>query len=104
MPEAEVLKKIREEIDYNTSEFLSIIDAEPFKKLFKLSEEDTLKKAPKGYEADHPQIGLLKLKSYIAIYPLKDETFLKAGIADQLQTAFETIYPFIQFLRNAVAQ
>ena len=104
MPEAAVLKKIREEIDYNTSEFLDIINAGDFKKIYKLSEEDKLKKAPKGYENDHPQIELLKLKSYIAIYPLKDEEFLKPGIVDKLKNAFKSVYPFILFLRNAMAQ
>lgn len=104
MPEASVLKSVREEIDYNTSEFLSIIEANSFKNIFSLSEEDKLKKAPKGYETDHPQIELLKLKSFIAICPLKDEEFLKREIVDKLKTAFESVYPFILFLRNAVAQ
>jgi uncharacterized protein (TIGR02453 family) len=104
MPEAPVLKKIREEIDYNTSEFLDIINAKSFKNTFTLSQDDKLKNAPKGYEVDHPQIELLKLKSFIAVYPLKDEDFLKPGIVDQLKIAFESVYPFILFLRNAVAQ
>jgi len=104
MPEASVLKSVREEIDYNTAEFLSIIEAKSFKNMFSLSEEDKLKKAPKGYETDHPQIELLKLKSFIAICPLKDEDFLKPGIVDKLKTAFESVYPFVLFLRNAVAQ
>jgi len=104
MPEASVLKSVREEIDYNTSEFLSIIEAKSFRNIFSLSEEDKLKKAPKGYETSHPQIELLKLKSFIAICPLTDEEFLKPEIVDKLKTAFESVYPFILFLRNAVAQ
>lgn len=104
MPEAPVLKKIREEIDYNTSEFLDIVHAKSFKSTFKLSTEDTLKNAPKGYEQDHPQIEFLKLKSFVAVYPLPDEAILKPGIVDQLKTAFEGVYPFILFLRNAVVQ
>ncbi|TKC07531.1 DUF2461 domain-containing protein [Pedobacter frigoris] len=104
MPEAADLKKIREEIDYNTSEFLDIINAKKFKDLFQLSKEDTLKNAPKGYETDHPHIELLKLKSFIATFPIKDEEFLKPGIVDKLKTAFEAVYPFIVFLRNAVAE
>ncbi|ETZ19596.1 DUF2461 domain-containing protein [Pedobacter sp. V48] len=104
MPDAPVLKSIREEIDYNTSEFLSIIDEERFKNTFTLSQEDTLKNAPKGYDIDHPQIEFLKLKSFIAVCPLRDDEFLKSGIVDKLKTAFESVYPFILFLRNAVAQ
>ncbi len=100
-PEAPVLKMIREEIDYNTEEFVSILNDKAFKERYQLSMEDTLKKAPKGYEADHPQIELLKLKSFIAIYHLKETDFLKADIVDKLITAFKTIQPFVLFLRNA---
>lgn len=104
MPEAADLKKIREEIDYNTSEFLDIIEAKNFKSTFQLSEEDKLKKAPKGYETDHPQIELLKLKSFIATFPIKDEELLNAGIVDKLKKAFKSVHPFIVFLRKAVEQ
>ena len=103
MPEAPVLKKVREEIDYNTSEFLDIIQAKSFRGLFELDQTDKLKNAPKGYDVGHPQIELLKLKSFIAVTPLKDQDFLKPAIVGQLSKAFESVYPFVQFLRNAVA-
>jgi uncharacterized protein (TIGR02453 family) len=102
MPEPAVLKKIREEIDYNTSEFMDIIEAKDFKKIFKLSDEDKLKKAPKGYESDHPQIEVLKLKSFIAVYELADKELLDKEIVNKLKTAFKAIRPFVLFLRNAV--
>jgi len=104
MPQAPDLKKIREEIDYNTSEFLDIIHAKDFKKSFQLSQEDKLKNAPKGYETDHPQIEILKLKSFIATFPIKDEEFFKPEIVNKLKNAFKSVYPFIVFLRNAVEQ
>lgn len=104
MPEAADLKKVREEIDYNTSEFLGIIEAKDFTNTFQLSEEDKLKKAPKGYDTDHPQIELLKLKSFIATFPIKDEEFFKPAIVDKLKKAFKSVYPFIVFLRKAVEQ
>lgn len=104
MPEAPVLKKIREEIDYNGSEFLDIVHAKSFESTFKLSREDTLKNAPKGYELDHPQLEFLKLKSFVAVCPLSDAAILSPGIVDQLKAAFESVYPFILFMRNAVAQ
>ncbi len=100
-PEAQVLKMIREEIDYNAAEFLSIIEAADFKEIYKLSQEDQLKKAPKGYEIDHPQIEYLKLKSFIAVYDIDDEEFFKPSIVNKLKTAFENIQPFVLFLRKA---
>ena len=100
-PESQILKMIREEIDYNSSEFLSVIDADDFKTTFRLSEEDKLKKAPKGYEIEHPQIELLKLKSFIAIYNIEDREFFKPTIVNKLKTAFKIIQPFVLFLRKA---
>jgi uncharacterized protein (TIGR02453 family) len=100
-PESSVLKMIREEIDYNTSEFLAIINAKEFKDTYRLSQEDKLKKAPKGYEITHPEIELLKLKSFIAIYSIPDAEFFKPTIVDKLITAFRTIQPFVLFLRKA---
>ncbi|HTM99558.1 MAG TPA: DUF2461 domain-containing protein [Pedobacter sp.] len=101
-PEPQILKMIREEIDYNASEFLNIIASADFKNTYALSQEDKLKKAPKGYEVDHPQIELLKLKSLIAIYKIDEKEFFKPTIVNKLKTAFKIIQPFVLFLRKAV--
>ena len=103
MPEASDLKLIREEIDYSGDEFKAIVEAPAFTKYFHLTKEDTLKKAPKGYDTDHPLIDILKLKSFEAIYPLKDEEFSKPGILAKLDAGFKTVYPLIAFLRTAVS-
>lgn len=100
-PEAAVLKMIREEIDYSSTEFLEIIEAPSFKNSFVLSREDTLKNAPKGYEIDHPYIAFLKLKSFIAVCKLDDEEFFKPTIVNKLVTVFKNIQPFVLFLRKA---
>ena len=102
MPEKEVLKKIRTEIDYSAEEFLAILHHADFKKVFSLSREDSLKKAPKGYEIDHPMIEYLKLKSFIVSCSFKEEEFLTQNIVDKLNHAFKTIQPFILFLRKAM--
>lgn len=104
MPESAVLKDIRTEIDYSADEFLSIINAEKFSNLFSLAKEDTLKKAPKGYEIDNPMIEFLKLKSFIAILPLQEKDFYKENIVEKLIDAFATVQPFVVFLRKAVDQ
>lgn len=103
MPDATDLKKIREEIDYDQEGFLAIIENKQFSSVFKLDEEDTLKKAPKGYATDHPLIDILKLKSFSAIYPIDDEAFSRPDILEKIRFAFEQIYPFILFLRAAIA-
>jgi uncharacterized protein (TIGR02453 family) len=104
MPESALVKKIREEIDYSSEEFLEIINDKSYQSVFSISKEDSLKKAPKGYEIDHPMIEYLRLKSFISVYPLKEEDFYKNDIVDKLIKAFKTIQPFVLFLRKAVDQ
>ena len=51
MPEPEQLNKIRQEIDYNFSNFKKIVEAPSFKKLFgKLDSEMKLSRPPKNYD------------------------------------------------------
>lgn len=81
MPPADALKKIRQEIDYNAEELNAIITSKSFKKYFDgLSEEDKLQTAPKGYPKDHPQLELLKLKSFTVFHAIADEEFLDKKI------------------------
>ncbi len=100
-PEAQVLKQIREEIDYNGEKFLRILANPDFQRYFHLSKEDSLKTVPKGFERDHPLIEYLRLKSFIAWMPIAEEEFLKEGIVEKLKNAFESVQDFVLFLREA---
>src|ERR1700744_3941026 len=77
MPEADHLKKIRQEIDYNAADLKAVIDAPEFIQLFgKFRDQDKLKTVPRDYSADNENIELLKLKSFIAFHNLKDKELL----------------------------
>ena len=65
MPDADSLKKIRQEIDYNFSNFKEIVLEKRFFSQFgTLSTENKLVNAPKGYETDNIALEYLKLKSF----------------------------------------
>ncbi|MBA3971470.1 MAG: DUF2461 domain-containing protein [Bacteroidetes bacterium] len=101
-PEAPILSAIRQEIDYNTDEFKKIIGAKEFKKYFgKLSDEDKLKTAPKGYEKTHPEIELLKYKSYITVHDLTDSQVLSKDFLKHCGTVMKAMHPLNLFLRKA---
>ena len=103
MPEPEHLKAIRQEIDYNTDDFLKIIENPEFKSYFeKLDDEQKLKTTPKGYDADHPYIELLKLKSFTVTHPFTDNQLMKRDAIDEVLNALKLIYPFNQFLTQAI--
>lgn len=101
-PSADELKSIRQEIDYNYTEWLSILEMKDFKKEFgALDTEDKLKTSPKGYPSDHPGIEYLKLKSFIATKQLNDKQLSAETSTDSLIEDVSKLYPFMDFLRNA---
>lgn len=104
MPEPEHLKLIRQEIDYNFSDFEKVINDKDFKATFKLGFGNALKNAPKGYDPSDPNIEFLKLKSFEATTQIADEEFLKPTIVNKLISSFKTVNPLVAFLRNALEQ
>jgi uncharacterized protein (TIGR02453 family) len=104
MPEAEHLKAIRQEIDYNANDLKKIIDDKEFVKLFgEFRKQDQLKTTPKGYDVDNENIDLLKLKSFIVSHPLKDKELMSAGAAGEIVNMCSKVYPLNIFLKNAIA-
>lgn len=104
MPEAEHLKAIRQEIDYNANDLKRIIDDDGFVKLFgDFRAQDQLKTTPKGYDADNENIDLLKLKSFIVSHPLKDKEVTSGRAADDIVDICGKLYPLNVFLKNALA-
>lgn len=103
MPDATVLAKARQEIDYNVDEFNQILTAPAFAKTFSgLSREDTLQRPPKGYTPDNPAIEYLKLKSFTASHALPDDALTKPSLTKQALDGFSTLQPLISYLNRAV--
>ena len=104
MPEAPALAKIRQEIDYNFSEFKKIVEAKAFKKAFgTLDTEGKLSRPPKNYDPGNPAIEYLKLKSFVAVAKLDESSLAKGNYVKKVTSYFETLFPLVTFLNKAVA-
>jgi len=101
LPQGPWLKAIRQEIAYNGDEFRSIMNSPSFKKYFGEIEGEKLKKAPKGYQPDHPEIELLKHKSFLATNKVKDSEVTSPKFLSHSTDAFKALFPFDQFLNKA---
>ncbi|MDE3255324.1 MAG: DUF2461 domain-containing protein [Bacteroidota bacterium] len=100
MPEAPVLHAIRQEIDYNWSEFNQLVNKASFKKLFPTIEGERLKKAPKGYAIDHPAVAYLQLKSFLVTHPIPDALLTQKELLKTLQRYCVAAKPFLDFLNR----
>jgi uncharacterized protein (TIGR02453 family) len=107
MPEAKALKALRQEIDYNCEEFQAILKDTAFKKTYSdlyKGADQSLSSAPKGYEKENPAMQYLKLKSFIAETPIKDEEMTKATLHKKTVSAFKALMPLLGFINRTVEE
>lgn len=100
LPEKDWLKNIRQEIDYNGAELRKILSGKDFKTYFGEIEGEKLKTTPQGYGADHPEIELLKHKSFLASHKPTDSQVLAPDFLSHAANVFKALYPFDQFLNR----
>ena len=94
MPQAEILKKVREEIFYQADDFKKIIYNKDFVKFFgEIDDPGKLKNPPKGYSKEFPDIELLKYRSYAVMHPVSDNVALKEGFLEYAISVLRTLYP-----------
>ena len=104
-PESDDLKKIRKEIAFFHEDLEEIIENPTFKKVYgqlDREEQNVLKKAPKDYEATHPAIEFLKLKSFTATHPVEDALFIDTDFAKKMAQKLIVLKPLNVFLNRAL--
>ncbi|KAL9092800.1 MAG: hypothetical protein Q9165_004218 [Trypethelium subeluteriae] len=67
-----------------------------------LNSGNALKTKPKGYEADHPNIELLKLKNFTVGRKLPDEEVVDPQGLQRIADIVSCMVPFITYLNNVV--
>jgi len=100
-PDGDTLKMIRAAIDADPERWKKVSRAKSFTKTFALS-GDSLKRAPKGYEVDHPLIGDLKRKDFIAVTQLTQKQVTGPGFIKDFAKMCHTGSPLVQFLCDAI--
>lgn len=101
-PEPDNLKKVRQEIDYNSGEFLELVENGKFKKVFGEVWGERLKRPPKGYDEDNPVIQYLKMKDFVVLHKIGDDEICKAGYLKKGMGVYEMIKPLNDFLKAAL--
>jgi uncharacterized protein (TIGR02453 family) len=105
MPFPDELKKVRQEIDYNFLDFKKIIGSNKFKSVYgdiSKSDEYTLSRVPKGYEANNPAAEYLKLKSYVAMATVSDVDLASKDLIKKTVAAFEALQQVIEFINKSL--
>lgn len=102
-PPGDILKKIRQEVDYNPGELKEIITRPEFKKFYGEIQGEKLKTAPKGYDTNHPNIEFLKLKSYVVMHNLSDQEVTAKNFSQKVINGFKILKPLNDYLDVAIS-
>ncbi len=105
MPMPAELKKVRQEIDYNTEEFESILSEKSFRTIFNGLTEGTgmkLTRVPQGFDKDSLAAEYLMYKSYVAMVPLTDKELTDASASKKILKAFEALQPLLRFIKRSL--
>ena len=100
-PNSATIGKIRGSIVANPDSWKSIVNKEEFTSRYEL-EGESLKRPPRGIDADHPLIDQLKLKSFVATTNFTEEEACSPDFIDEYANACEVASPFAGFLTTSV--
>jgi uncharacterized protein (TIGR02453 family) len=104
-PEPDELKKIRKEIAFFYDDLEALLSDKKFKKEFGTltrDENNTLKKAPKDFDPNHPAIDYLKLKSFTASEKIEDRLFSDPNFSKTVAQKLIALKPLNDFLNRAL--
>jgi len=100
-PEPDALKAVRDAIVDDPKGWKRIRDAKRFKDRWELS-GDSLKRPPRGYDAEHPLIEDLKRKSHIAVCTLTDKAVVARDVVKNVAELYRRAAPFLRWQAEAL--
>lgn len=102
MPPGPWIKKIRQNIVENPTKFKKILADKEFKSVFNELEGEKLKTAPRDFPKDHPEIELLRHKSFLAVQNLNESIISKEYFLNHCSDSFKVVKPFKDFLNQGL--
>lgn len=102
-PSSNLLKRIRNAIDYNGEELKAILEKASFRRMFgEMVDDDPLKTAPKGFTVDHEHIDLLRRRSFAVTHQLSRNDIMKPDFERKVISVYKEMLPFRRYLNEAV--
>jgi uncharacterized protein (TIGR02453 family) len=104
-PNKEDLFRIRKEIELDASEIKSILKHKKYKKHFggEFKSFSELKTAPRGFDKEHPDVGLLRKKGFIASKNFTDEEVLSPNFIEEVDKSFLALRPFFNLFSDILS-
>lgn len=101
-PEKEDLLRIRQELAADSEPLRKIIAAPEFRETFGELRGEKVKTAPKGFSRNHPNIDLIRYKSFTVMRNFTDEEVTNPGFMDELIESYRRMHPFFNYMSEVL--
>ena len=101
-PHSDALRAIREHVAEDSAGWKRAARAKKFADVFAL-EGESLQRAPKGFDPDHPLIDDLRRKDFIGVTHVTKSFATSADLPERLADMYRSSVPFMRFLCNALS-
>lgn len=102
-PNPEDLFRIRKEFEFDSSEIKRIFNDSEFKKPFGgFNTDSAVKTAPRGFDKNHENIDLIRLKRYIVKHSFTDTEVFSNDFHDKVLSNFITLRPFFDYMSSVL--
>ncbi|MCF6182745.1 DUF2461 domain-containing protein [Lutibacter sp.] len=97
-PNKEDLLRIRKEFEMDTTEIRAIINDKKFVQNFGEIQGNSLKTAPRGFDKNHPNVDLIRMKQYIVTRYFTDDEVLSPNFLDEVNKTFKVMRPYFNYM------
>jgi uncharacterized protein (TIGR02453 family) len=97
-PNADDLKRIRQDIDLNEDAWRTVLSNKVFVKTFNTLKGEQVSTAPKGYSKEHSAIDLLRYKQFIIRHSFADQEVLSSDFLSKINDTFKSMRPFFDHM------
>lgn len=96
------LKRVRDDIAFDPAPLQKIMKSKSFVRLFGSLEGEQLKTAPKGYDAGHAAIDLLRYKQFLLRRRFSDKEVLDKSFLKEVGLTFKGMRPFFDYMSEVL--
>ncbi len=101
-PVPQDLKRIREDIAFDAAPLRKILNNVAFTSTFGALQGEQVKTAPKGFDAGHEAIDLLRYKQFLLIRKFTDEEVLQENFVKEVGKTFKAMRPFLDYMSEVL--
>ena len=101
-PNAEDLKRIREDIAFDATPLRKILKQKSFIDTFGNLQGEQLKTSPKGFDAQHEAIDLLRYKQFLLIRRFTDAEVFSESFLKEANQTYKNMRPFLDYMSEVL--